>query len=57
MFLFVVSADNADVSRQMEEAESKASQLTRSKSVLQTQLEELKKQLDEEVKVGASNSV
>lgn len=35
----------------MEEAESKVSQLTRSKNLLQTQLEELKKQLDEELKV------
>lgn len=36
----------------MEEADSRASQLTRSKSLLQAQLEELKKHLDEEVKVG-----
>lgn len=41
----------------MEEAESRASHLTRSKTLLQTQLEELKKQLDEEVKVSAVNSV
>lgn len=47
-----VVADNADVGRQMEEAESRASQLSRSKTLLQSQLEELKKQLDEEVKVG-----
>ena len=47
------AADNADVSRQMEEAESRASQLSRSKTLLQSQLEELKKQLDEEVKVSA----
>lgn len=46
------AADNADVSRQMEEAESRASQLSRSKTLLQSQLEELKKQLDEEVKVS-----
>lgn len=38
----------------MEEAESRASQLTRSKMLLQSQLEELKKQLDEEVKVSVS---
>lgn len=44
-------ADNADFSRLMEEAESRAGQLTRSKSLLQSQVEELKKQLDEEVKV------
>jgi len=50
-----MSADNVDVSRQMEEAESRASQLTRSKTLLQSQAEELKKQLDEEVKVGVSN--
>lgn len=36
----------------MEEAESRASQLSRSKTLLQSQLEELKKQLDEEVKVS-----
>lgn len=47
-----VVADNADVGRQMEEAESRASQLSRSKTLLQSQLDELKKQLDEEVKVG-----
>lgn len=35
----------------MEEAENKVSQLTRSKTLLQSQLEELKKQLDDEVKV------
>lgn len=52
MFLCVLSADNADVGRQMEEAESRASQLSRSKTLLQSQLEELKKQLDEEVKVS-----
>lgn len=38
----------------MEEAESRASQLTRSKMLLQSQVEELKKQLDEEVKVSVS---
>lgn len=41
----------------MEEAESRASQLTRSKTLLQTQLEELKKHLDEELKVRALSSV
>ncbi len=50
--VLVCSADNADVGRQMEEAESRASQLNRSKTLLQSQLEELKKQLDEEVKVS-----
>lgn len=40
----------------MEEAESRASQLTRSKTLLQSQLEELKKQLDEEVKVRVSEN-
>lgn len=35
----------------MEEAESRAIQLRSSRTLLQTQLEELKKQLDEEVKV------
>lgn len=55
--LRVLSADNADVSRQMEEAEGRASQLSRSKTLLQSQLEELKKQLDEEVKVSVLNSV
>lgn len=35
----------------MEEAETRATQLSRSKSLLQTQVEDLKKQLDEEVKV------
>lgn len=39
------------MARQMEEAESRACQLSRSKTVLQSQLEELKKILDEEVKV------
>lgn len=48
----VLSADNADVGRQMEEAESRACQLSRSKTLLQSQLEDLKKQLDEEVKVS-----
>lgn len=50
--LCVLPADNADVGRQMEEAESRAGQLSRSKTLLQSQLEELKKQLDEEVKVS-----
>lgn len=36
----------------MEETESRAGQLSRSKSLLQSQVEELKKQLDEEVKVS-----
>lgn len=49
--MFVLPADNADMSRQMDEAETRASQLTRSKAALQTQVEDLKKQLDEEVKV------
>lgn len=40
------------MARQMEEAESRGSQLSRSKTVLQSQLEELKKSLDEEVKVS-----
>ena len=40
----------------MEEAESRASQLARSRTLLQTQVEELKKQLDEEVKVGVFSS-
>lgn len=48
----VLSADNSDMARQMEEAESRGSQLSRSKSLLQSQLEELKKSLDEEVKVS-----
>lgn len=47
----VLSADNADMARQMEEAESRGSQLSRSKTHLQSQMEELKKSLDEEVKV------
>lgn len=38
---------------QMEEAESRGSQLSRSKTLLQSQVEELKKTLDEEVKVSA----
>lgn len=57
MFFCVLSADNADVGRQMEEAESRASQLSRSKTLLQSQLEELKKQLDEEVKVSVCVSL
>lgn len=52
MSLCSLLADNADVSRQMEEAESRASQLSRSKALLQSQLEDLKKQLDEEAKVN-----
>lgn len=40
------------MARQMEEAESRGSQLSRSKTLLQSQLEELKKSLDEEVKVS-----
>jgi len=52
-FLVCPSADNADVSRQMEEAETRAGQLSRSRALLQSQLEELKKHLDEEVKVSA----
>lgn len=51
--MWVLSADNADMARQMEEAESRGSQLSRSKTLLQSQLEELKKSLDEEVKVSA----
>lgn len=51
VFLRVLSADNADVNRQKEEAESRASQLSRSKTLLTSQLEEVKKQLDEEAKV------
>lgn len=51
--MWVLSADNADMARQMEEAESRGSQLSRSKTLLQSQLEELKKTLDEEVKVSA----
>lgn len=47
----LLSADNADVSRQMEEAETRVTQLARFKTLLQTQVEDLKKQLDEEVKV------
>lgn len=39
----------------MEEAETRVSQLTRSKTLLQSQVEELKKQLDEEVKVCVLN--
>lgn len=54
--LCVLPADNADMSRQMEEAEARASQLSRSKTQLQSQLEELKKLLDEEVKVCVLNS-
>lgn len=40
----------------MEETESRAGQLSRSKSLLQSQVEELKKQLDEEVKVSGWTS-
>lgn len=36
----------------MEEAESKVSQLSRTKMLLQAQVEELKKQLEEELKVS-----
>lgn len=49
---FCPLADNADMARQMEEADSRGSQLSRSKTLLQSQLEELKKSLDEEVKVS-----
>lgn len=42
--------------RQMEETESRAGQLTRSKAQLQSQVDELKKQLDEEVKVSGRSS-
>lgn len=51
--MWVLSADNTDMVRQMEEAESRGSQLSRTKTLLQSQLEELKKTLDEEVKVSA----
>lgn len=40
----------------MEETEGRASQLSRSKALLQSQVEELKKQLDEEVKVSDGTS-
>lgn len=42
--------------RQMEETESRAGQLSRSKAQLQSQADELKKQLDEEVKVSDRSS-
>lgn len=41
----------------MEEAESRGSQLSRSKTLLQSQLEELKKSLEEEVKVSVCEHV
>ena len=46
------TAENNELSRQLEDAENKCSQMSRSKTLLLTQHEELKKQFDEEVKVS-----
>lgn len=45
--------DTGELSRQLEEKESTVSQLSRSKQAFTQQIEELKRQLEEESKVGA----
>lgn len=50
-------ADNTDLARQLEEAESRASQVCRSKTLIVTQHEDIKKQMDEELKVGPGSGV
>lgn len=55
VFKLAFAAENNELTRQMEEMESKGSHLSRSKALLISQHEELKKQFDEEVKVCAVN--
>lgn len=45
------AAENNELVRQMEEVENKGSHLSRTKTLLMSQHEDLKKQFDEEVKV------
>ncbi|KAG7281330.1 hypothetical protein CRUP_023481 [Coryphaenoides rupestris] len=45
-----LAVENADLSRQLEEVEGRACQLTRSKSLVHTKHEELRRSMDEEVK-------
>lgn len=47
------TAENNELVRQMEEVENKGSHLSRTKTLLMSQHEDLKKQFDEEVKVCA----
>lgn len=44
-------AENGDLSRDLSEAQSKLNQITRLRSTLVTQVDELKRQLEEESKV------
>ena len=48
-----LAAENAELSRQLEDAESQVAQLTKLKTSLQTQLEEAKRTADEESRVCA----
>lgn len=55
MFKPAFAAENNELTRQMEEMDNKGSNLSRTKALLMSQHEELKKQFDEEVKVCAVN--
>lgn len=48
---FVRVAENNDLSRDLEDAQSKLTQVSRLKASLMTQIDELKRQVDEENKV------
>ena len=50
----VCVAENNDLSRELEDAQSKLTQLSRLKTSLTSQIDELKRQVDEENKVSAT---
>lgn len=52
VFKLAFAAENNELARQMEEVENKGSHLSRTKTLLMSQHEDLKKQFDEEVKVS-----
>ena len=53
-FVCVCVAENNDLSRELEDAQSKLTQLTRLKTSLTSQIDELKRQVDEENKVSGT---
>jgi len=52
-----LAVENADLLRQLEEADNQISQLNNLKSSLTTQLEDTKKMVDDESRVGSSQYI
>lgn len=56
LFLLVCTAENNDLSRELQDVQSKLTQVTRLKASLTSQIDELKRQVDEESKVQVNTN-